>query len=138
VIAVAALLCSASAGRATAAEQPGDPDFTCTPAHPAKMYDTLKALPAEIRKYLTDKFGPMAERGGDFNPTDVIMKPAPSRRFIRAGKTDGLWFVWYEQGGIAYWKQIVVFKDTPPHVVTQSRAAWRDNLCTVTDKLLGG
>jgi hypothetical protein len=100
------------------------------------MYDSLKALPDEVRTFVTAKFGPLADRGGDFNATDVIIKPAPSRRFIRAGKAGESWFLWFEQGGIAYWKQIVVFKDA--HVVGQSRASWRDNLCIATDKLLGG
>jgi hypothetical protein len=123
-------------GGAAASEEPGEPDFSCALVHPATMYDSLKALPGDIRTFVTTKFGPMAERGGAFNATDVIMKPAPSRRFIRAGKTGDTWFLWYEQGGIAYWKQIIVFKKA--NVVTQSRASWHDNLCVATDKLLGG
>jgi hypothetical protein len=100
------------------------------------MYDALKALPHDIRTFVTTKFGPIAERGGDFNATDVIVKPAPSRRFIRAGKAGDTWFLWYEQGGIAYWKQIVVFKAA--RVLRQERASFRDNLCTATDALIVG
>ncbi len=80
------------------------------------MVDSLKALPAAVRAAV----GPMADRGEDFNPTDVIIKPAPGRRFIRAGETGGRWFVWYEQGGIAYWKQILILDGGK--VAVQSRS----------------
>ena len=45
----------------------------------------------------------------------------------------------YEHGGIAYWKQIVLFGSDPsgtPHVVAQARAT--GDLCSQTDRLLDG
>jgi hypothetical protein len=93
-------------------------------------------LPPDVRKFVRDNFGAMADRGEDFNATDVIMKPAPSRRFIRAGKSRGHWFLWYEQGGIAYWKGIVLFDGA--RIAMQSRTNWSDDLCAETDRLLDG
>jgi hypothetical protein len=99
-----------------------------------KWYDSLKALPPHLRKLVQDNAGVMADRGEFFNATDNIVKPGPARRFIRAGESGGRSFLWYDQGGIAFYKQILVFDDT--HVVAQSRGSWRDNLCSETDRLL--
>lgn len=100
------------------------------------MYDALKTLPAPFRAQVDHNIGGMADRGGAFNATDVIMKPGSSRRFIRAGETDGRRFVWFEQGGIAYYKQIVLFERNGKSVT--SRSAGSNDLCQETDRLLDG
>ena len=41
-----------------------------------------------------------------------------------------------EQGGIAYWKQIVLFERSGKKI--ESRAGWNNDLCHETDKLLDG
>ena len=82
----------------------------------------------------------MADRGEPFNATDVVDKPAPFSRFIRGGAAGGYWFVWYEHGGIAYWRQIVIFARDPSgrlHV-TYDRPATAEDLCAQTERLLGG
>ena len=82
----------------------------------------------------------MADRGEFFNSTDVKEKPAPFDRFIRGGEIGEKWFVWYEHGGIAYWKQILIFGSDPsgtPHVIAEAHAAGPDGLCAQTDQLLG-
>jgi hypothetical protein len=100
------------------------------------MYDTLKTLPAPFRAQVDHNISGMADRGGAFNATDVIMRPGFARRFIRAGETNGRRFIWYEQGGIAYWKQIVLFERSGKKI--ESRAGWNNDLCHETDKLLDG
>lgn len=52
----------------------------------------------------------IANRGERFNSTDVVTENLPARRFILAGtgSSPGLWFIWYEHGGIAYHHNLVV------------------------------
>lgn len=116
-----------------------DPDFTCTPAHRSTSVFSLKELPASLRKALHDRVGEMADRGEFFNVGDVVTRPAPFDRFIRGGEIGEKWFVWYEHGGIAYWKQILLFGSDPsgtPHVIAEAHATGQDGLCTLTDRLL--
>ena len=128
-------------GTAVASEQPSSPNFTCKLSHPATMYDSLKLLPPVLATALHDKIGPMADRGEFFNATDVIIKPGPGRRFIRAGKSGGTWFAWYEQGGIAYYQSVVLFTGDGRRsleVAREYQGSWNDNLCAETDRLLDG
>ncbi len=126
-------------GSATASEEPSSPNFTCRLAHTATMYESLEQLPPMLASALREKFGPMADRGEFFNSTDVIMKPGPGRRFIRAGRSGAEWFVWYEQGGIAYFHAIVMFTSDGRgslQVGREYQGSWNDNLCGETDRLL--
>ena len=135
--ALLALLLTASA--AAASEEPSSPNFTCKLAHAATMYDSLKQLPPLLASALREKIGPMADRGEFFNATDVIIKPGPGRRFIRAGHVRDTWFVWYEQGGIAYFHAIVMFGSDGRgglEVIREYQGSWNDNLCAETDRLL--
>jgi hypothetical protein len=126
-------------GTAAASEQPSSPNFTCKLSRPATMYDSLKQLPPILATALRAKIGPMADRGEFFNATDVIIKPGPGRRFIRAGQSGGAWFAWYEQGGIAYFQSIVLFTGRDAlEVAREYQGAWNDNLCAETDRLLSG
>jgi len=130
------------ASGALASEQPDSQDFTCKLGHAAAMIDSLKALPPAVAKALHAKVGDMAERGGAFNATDVIIDPnTPGRRFIRAGHAGSKWFVWYEQGGIAYFKAILVFETDSKGALfatSEHQGNWNDNLCADTDKILAG
>ncbi|MEJ1967576.1 MAG: hypothetical protein WDN03_02910 [Rhizomicrobium sp.] len=118
----------------------GNPDFACKLRETAAMYDSLKALPPPLARMVQTKLGPIAERGAFYNATDVIQHPGPSRRFIRAGTTDHRrWFVWYEQGGIAYFKAIVVFADVDGkglRTTTQYSGGGQDDLCAATEAIL--
>jgi hypothetical protein len=102
------------------------------------MYDTMKTLPAPFRAQVDHNIKGMGDRGGPFNPTDVLtLHPGFSRRFIRAGETDnGRRFVWFEQGGIAYYKQIFLFERNGKSIT--SRSASSNDLCQETDRLLDG
>ena len=132
-----------SAGGAIASEEPGSADFTCKLSHAATMVDSLRALPPAVARALHAKVGDMAERGGAFNPTDVVSpeEHAAGRRFIRAAHAGGKWIVWYEQGGIAYFKAIVVFEAEAKGALFASgeyQGNWNANMCADTDKILDG
>lgn len=129
----ALLLC---AGGDAAGVLPGNPDFTCTLHHRARMIDSLGALPAPIR----DKVGVMAERGAVFNASDDIQYPeAPGRRFIRAGQAGTTWFVWYQQGGISLYKVIALFEPDRSgglRAKGEYHGNWNADLCAETDNIL--
>ncbi|MBL6853519.1 MAG: hypothetical protein ISS15_14320 [Alphaproteobacteria bacterium] len=122
------------------APQPAPAGADCVLKHPSKDTLSLKTLPHGIRDALMKLAGGMADRGAFFNATDAIVKPGPFQRFIRAGETQGAWYVWYEHGGLAYWRQIVLFMVDPSghvHMSANESAHGRD-LCEVTDALLDG
>ena len=53
---------------------------------------------------------PMANPGESFNVTDVVEDDSwPSQRLGSYGRSDSLWFVYYEQGGFGHSWQIVLF-----------------------------
>jgi hypothetical protein len=132
------LLC-AGCTTADATTTPANPDFTCSFTHPSKSWTSLRKLPRPLRAYIRDKIGPMADRGAFFNAGDVVTKPAPFNRFIRAGEIGERWFLWYEHGGFAYWRQILVFSSDPsgtPHVIAERHGDMQSSLCAQTDALL--
>jgi hypothetical protein len=54
---------------------------------------------------------PMANPGSPFNATDVVDDTnVPSQRLGFIGKSDSLWFVYYEQGGYAPSWNLIFFK----------------------------
>lgn len=140
-----ALTATLFAGCTTAdATPPSDnPDFSCTLRHPSKSVASLKKLPAPVRAYIKDKVGEIADRREFFNAGDAVTRPGPFNRFIRGGTisdSNGTehWFLWYEHGGFAYWRQIEIFKrDTvtgAAHLNAEQHGG-RD-LCADTDALL--
>jgi len=119
--------------------EPVNPDFTCTLSHRSTSMDSLKKLPGPIQKALHDRVGEMADRGEFFNAGDVVQHPAPFDRFIRGGEIGERWYVWYEHGGIAYWKQILIFGSDPsgtPRVIGEAHGVGQSGLCAQTDYLL--
>jgi len=142
-VAVLALALALAAGCAAAKEpapQPAPAGADCVLKHASHDVLSLRQLPASIRTALVKQAGEMADRGAFFNATDVVVKPAPFSRFIRAGYTQGTWYVWYEHGGIAYWRQVVLFMIDPAgHVHTSAnQTAHGQDLCELTDALLDG
>jgi hypothetical protein len=116
-------------------------DLACKFRHPVKEVDSLGKVPPPIAAFIRSKTGEMAERGEYFNATDVIEKPAPMHRFIRAGESSGLWFVWFEHGGIAYSKNIAVLAlksgERAPHLIAHI-GYFNENPCSLTDAVLDG
>jgi hypothetical protein len=116
-------------------------DLACKFRHPVQEVGALEKMPPQIAAFILSKTGPMVARGEYFNATDVIEKPAPMHRFIRAGGRGGLWFVWFEHGGIAYSKNIVVLALKPgesaPHLIAHI-GYFNQNPCSLTDAVLDG
>lgn len=123
------------------------PDTTCRLATQVQEVPGFLQMPPEVRKLLA----PMAEPGQPFNKTDVIDRNLPSRRLIRAGHHGADWFVWYEQGGIAYSWQAVVVRIAPGgggatklvHAlipVSWRNGGWKPgvDICAFTDAALAG
>lgn len=53
----------------------------------------------------------MANPGGRYNATDVVDDARlPFRRLLFGGRSDSLWFIYYEQGGIGYSRNLVIFR----------------------------
>jgi hypothetical protein len=128
------LLCARPAG---AWVMPNDIDFICTLRHKGSDLNSLTKLPASVRDYISSTIGQMADRGEFFNLTDVVQKPAPSARFIRAGKFGDYWFLWYERGGIAYSKHIVLLHlDLELTPVADKTYGGQDDPCPLTDALI--
>jgi hypothetical protein len=141
-VAVAALAAMALTSGAACAANPADATlqnaFTCHLANSSKSVASLEKMPAPIRAYIAEHIGPMADRGQFFNATDVIMTPGPANRFIRGGEIGERWFLWYEHGGIAYFRNVVLFGSDPsgtPRVIAEEQGLWTDNLCALTDAL---
>jgi len=135
VVCAFVLLCARPAG---AWVMPNDIDFICTLRHRGGSdLNSLKKLPDSIRAYVASAIGEMVDRGEFFNSTDVILKPAPSARFIRAGKSGNYWFLWYERGGIAYSKHIVLLRmDLELTPVADKTYGSQDDPCPLTDALI--
>lgn len=134
-LASAALLISGCTTADATPRQPANPDFTCKLTHPSTTISSMRRLPKAIRAYIKDKAGAMVDRGQFFNSGDVVTKPAPFNRFIRGGKIGAdHWYLWYEHGGFAYWKQIALF-DKKGAVTAEAHGG---DLCAQTDALLNG
>jgi hypothetical protein len=136
---IAALL----AGCATTAGNTDSTDDLCTFRHPVQEIAYFEQGPPTIKNFLKVKFefhdprtGGLAPRGGEWNATDVVLKDAPFRRFMRAGRAGNKWFLWWERGGLAYFRQVVVLDARASVLARASLPA--DDPCRFTDELLSG
>ena len=113
-------------------------DLACKLHHAVVETQSFPALPKPVSGAILSKTHEMADRGAAFNATDVIVKPAPAHRFIRAGHAGDTWFVWYEHGGIAYSKNIVVLNAPAgaPVKFVAHLSYFNENPCTLTDAAL--
>lgn len=116
---------------------PRDPGIACHVDH-ARQVDSLRGLPRDVRNALFGAVGRMADRGEFFNATDAVVKPGPFSRFIRADTARGRWAIWFEHGGIAYWKQVVVIATRPSVQVVHNAQGTRRGLCAESARLLFG
>ncbi|HUJ47956.1 MAG TPA: hypothetical protein VLV55_12555 [Rhizomicrobium sp.] len=115
-------------------------DLACPFRHSVAEVESLRALPAPIQEFVLSKTGAMSHRGAFFNTTDAVAQEAPFHRFIRAGRSGRLWFVWFEQGGIVYNKQLAIFSldDDAKAQLKFHVDYFEQNPCKVTDSLLDG
>jgi hypothetical protein len=83
---------------------------------------SLAALPTAIRHLLpsaTSGLDGIADRGGDFNVTDVVNHDLPMRRFTLAGVQTTCAVIAVEYGGIVHGFEVTEYKLTA--------AGWRSN-----------
>jgi hypothetical protein len=70
---------------------------------------STKDLPDPIRKLCAEADGKMADPGGKWQVTDVIMEPSlPIRRLIWAATDGNYYVVCYERGGIVHSFHLVI------------------------------
>ena len=108
---------------------------SCVFKHEVRRIESLGEVPAAIR----DANGPMAEKNAFFNATDVFMRGLPNRGFVSAGQTGDRYFVRYQQGGIALFSVVAVYRLTtgasPAQLLALERETGSD-LCLTIDTLL--
>ena len=103
-------------------------------------------LPGPIQDYLKPKFnfddphtGGIAPKGGRWNATDVVSRDAPFRRFLRAGSAGDKWFLWWERGGIAYWREFAVFALQGGNVIAMAHGNLpSESPCAATEAAMDG
>ena len=76
---------------------------------------SVTGLPLVVRDSLRGLFGgsalALANPGAEFQATDVVVKPnLPSRRLILAGCSADHCLVYYERGGIAHTRHVLLFQ----------------------------
>jgi hypothetical protein len=86
---------------------------------------SIRGLPLGVRDALQKLFGTpsldIAEPGAEFQATDVIVNPRlPIRRLIAAGCSNDHCLVYYERGGFAHERYVVLFHWTP----AETRVEW--------------
>jgi len=82
-----------------------------------RLIKDMKALPEPLIKAFTETGGSrltMANPGKEFQATDLILYPSvPQRRLVFAGVSGERCFILYEQGGIAHFYVLALFKLSP-------------------------
>jgi hypothetical protein len=83
-----------------------------------QIVTSVRGLPLGVREELQTLFGSntldIAEPGGRFQVTDVIVDPKlPRRRLVAAGCSTDHCLVYYERGGIAHSWHVALFHWTP-------------------------
>jgi hypothetical protein len=70
------------------------------------IIESVDSFPSNVSTSLV-----MANPGGRFNVTDAIDDVTlPFQRLLFGGRSDSLWFIYYEQGGIGYSRNLVIFR----------------------------
>jgi hypothetical protein len=83
-----------------------------------RRLDRFEQLPEPVRNNLLSHFGkgePGLERtianpGQPFNAGDAVDMRYPMRRLVFAGAGDGIWFAYYEHGGLAFHEHLVIYQ----------------------------
>jgi hypothetical protein len=107
--ALGALAVSDSPTKVLGADRPALRSFTSTQF---EKIERLADLPLDVRAALDLKIAPMAEAGHDWN-AGCMVDSRPKRRFIYAGKSPDLWFVFFEVGGRSDYQLVLTFRRLP-------------------------
>lgn len=82
----------------------------CTMRHSAVFLGSLDQLPPVVQAAIPPEVRTMAGAGQDFDSGDVGPHTLPTRRFMRAGRSGSLWFLWYEHGGLGLHEHALGFE----------------------------
>lgn len=99
---------------------------------------SIRGLPLGVRDGLQALFGSkaldIAESGGEFQVTDVIVNPKlPIRRLVAAGCSTDYCLVHYERGGIAHTWHVALFHWTPAETRFEWGGTAPGGLATIDD-----
>ena len=110
---------------AAAATEPGETGVRWA-GHDIREVDSVYALPPALQSVLgVNKSGlkAIADRGENYNPTDVIYPNLPTRRFLVAGVDGASALVAVERGGFIEWLDVLLFSDINEKPTVKQ--AWR-------------
>lgn len=80
-----------------------------------------ETLPPVIKAFCDMAFaGKIAQKGQQFNATDVFEKGIPHRRILGYVVGDHYAYIWYEHGGYSYHQHLVKFSSSKPYEVKAS------------------
>ena len=141
----------------TSDQQSGaDRDLSAIPPPPACSFEggaivaeRLSDLPQAVRDEIERQFGfshGMAEAGEPYHWNDVqtATDRRPQARFVRAYLTQGIWFLWFDLGGIGIQRQSVAMREVRNRatgelvVRTQPGSRFVGDLCVGAKAYLAG
>ncbi len=126
------------------------PDVPAVPAcrlGPGRPIGRIVDLPGDVQAELRRFYGPvggMSDAGGMFNPTDVIDRSVPTRRFVRAYHVGSTWIIWYESGGGYHDLQTIALRPRPSDggkgmtLTVEPGTSFTGNLCAASKGMLRG
>jgi hypothetical protein len=95
------------------------PSVPCTlPGGDAQTFLRFDDMALPVRQAVARKFGDptgakidMVERDAPFQETDLVAgdRPLSFQRFVQGGRAGTRWYVWYEQGGMGLFYNIIYF-----------------------------
>lgn len=77
--------------------------------HEARFVERLSGVRPDIRDDVLRHTGAMAEPDEPYSSGDAGPFLYPARKFIRAGWSGNLWFVWYRHGGRGVHTHILIY-----------------------------
>ena len=103
-----------------------------------QMVTSTRGLPLGVRDGLQVSFGSqtldIAEPGGEFRMTDVVVNPnLPTRRLVAAGCSIDHCIVYVERGGIAHTWHVALFHWTPAGTRFEWSGTAPGGLATIDD-----
>jgi hypothetical protein len=107
-----------------------DPALSAFVSTDFERVERLADLPDDVRRAIHLDGVPMAEAGGDWNP-GCILDERPGRRFIFAGKSPRLWFIYAEHGGRSHYQRVVTLRRNPAGILAEE-GSWTLSLVVAT------
>lgn len=137
-LAVASVLSSVASGQAVTPVALPAPLRAHISGERFQIVTAVRGLPLGVREELQRMFGisadAMADPGAEFQATDDVRKPGlPTRRLVVGGCAQDHCVVYYERGGYAPTRQVVLFHWTPAGTRVEAGGVAPRDLKTVDD-----